>query len=266
MKNDIFSMNGKTVIFTGGSGNLGQVLVKALLDYGAKVAVPDIADRFDASFDEYKSDSRLFFIKADLSQTDDIKRVFSEIEKHFGTIDVLVNCAAYGGGAGGKAAEFKVDKLSDYDWELGIDGTLHVTFRCTREIIPYFEKSHGGAIVNIGSMYGMIAPDFKMYGDIPASPPFYGAGKAGLLQFSRYCASQLAEKGIRVNSLSPGPFPNITPSTDMDFIKRLSAKTMLGRTGNAEELCGALLLLCSDASSFMTGTNIVVDGGMTEVV
>lgn len=265
MKKDIFSMDGKTVIFTGGAGNLGQVLVKALLEYGAKVAVPDIADRFDESFDTYKKDGSLFFIKADLSQTEDIKKVFAEIDKQFGKIDVLVNCAAYGGGAGGKAAEFKVDKLSDDEWKLGIDGTLHVTFRCTREIIPYLEKS-GGAIVNIGSMYGLIAPDFKMYGDLPASPPFYGAGKAGLLQFSRYCASQLAEKGIRVNSLSPGPFPNITPNTDMDFINRLSAKTMLGRTGKAEELCGALLLLCSDASSFMTGTNIVVDGGMTEVV
>ena len=100
-------MDGKTVIFTGWAGNLGQVLVKALLEYGAKVAVPDIADRFDETFDEYKANDKLFFIKADLSQTDDIKRVFAEIENHFGKIDVLVNCAAYGGGAGGKAAEFR---------------------------------------------------------------------------------------------------------------------------------------------------------------
>lgn len=105
-----------------------------------------------------------------------------------------------------------------------------------------------------------------VYGDLSASPPFYGAGKAGLLQFTRYCASQLAKKGIRVNSISPDPCPNITPNTDMDFIKRLSAKTMLHRTGDAKELCGAMLLLCPDASSFMTGTNIVLDGGMTEVV
>ena len=114
-------------------------------------------------------------------------------------------------------------------------------------------------------MYGIMAPDFDIYGDdIPWNPPSYGAGKAGVLQFTRYCASALARRGIRVNSLSPGPFPNITPESNMEFIDRLSKKTLLKRTGKAEELCGDLLLLCSDASSFMTGTNIMVDGGMTQ--
>ena len=114
-------------------------------------------------------------------------------------------------------------------------------------------------------MYGLIAPDFDIYGeDIPWSPPTYGAGKAGVLQFTRYCASALARRNIRVNSITPGPFPGITPTTNMEFIGRLSNKTMLKRTGKAEELNGALLLLASDASSFMTGSNIVVDGGMTQ--
>lgn len=266
MKNDIFSMDGKVVVFTGGAGNLGQILVRNLLEYGAAVSVPDMADRFDDSFKEYRDNGKLHFIKADLSQTSEIKRMFAETKEKFGKIDVLVNCAAYGGGAGGIAAEFHVDKLSDAEWERGIEGTLDIIFRCTREVIPYFEENGKGNIVNFGSMYGLIAPDFKMYGDMPASPPFYGAGKAGVVQFTRYCASQFGERGIRVNSICPGPFPNITPNSDMDFIKRLSAKTMLNRTGKAEELCGAVLLLCSDASSFMTGTNIVVDGGMTEVV
>ena len=88
-------------------------------------------------------------------------------------------------------------------------------------------------------------------------------GKAGVLQFTRYCAAALARRNIRVNSITPGPFPNVTPSSNMEFIGRLSGKTMMKRTGKAEELSGGLLLLCSDASSFMTGTNIVVDGGMT---
>ena len=178
---------------------------------------------------------------------------------------MLVNCAAYGGGAGGKSCEFRLDKMPDDTWAEGIDGTIGVVFRCTREAIPYLEENGGGAIVNIGSMYGMISPDFSIYGDnIPWNPPTYGAGKAGVLQFTRYCAAALARKNIRVNALTPGPFPSITPSTDMDFIERLSEKTMLKRTGRPEELIGALLLLCSDASSFMTGSNIVVDGGMTQ--
>lgn len=265
MKKDIFTMKGKTVVFTGGCGNLGSVMVKALLEYGAKVAVPEMCDRFDESFDEYKNDGKLKVIITDLSSTESIRAAFAEADKVFGGIDVLVNCAAYGGGAGGKSCEYHLDKIDDQTWENGVDGTLNVIFRCTREVIPYFDKKGGGNIVNVGSMYGLIAPDFDIYGDnIPWSPPTYGAGKAGVLQFTRYSASALARRNIRVNSITPGPFPNVTSSSDMEFIGRLSNKTMLKRTGKAEELNGALLLLASDASTFMTGTNIIVDGGMTQ--
>lgn len=265
MNQDIFSMQDKVVVFTGGCGNLGKVMVKALLTYGAKVAVPSRTDKFGAEYNEWKENGNLFFIQTDLSKTEDTKNAFSLIANRFGKIDVLVNCAAYGGGAGGKSCEFRLDKIPDETWEEGVDGTLGVVFRCTREVIPYFETNGGGVIVNVGSMYGMISPDFDIYGEnIPWNPPTYGAGKAGVLQFTRYCASALARKNIRVNAITPGAFPNITDKTDMDFIGRLSSKIMLKRTGKAEELNGALLLLCSDASSFMTGTNIVVDGGMTQ--
>lgn len=265
MATDLFSMAGKTVVFTGGCGNLGRVMVRALLDYGANVVVLSTTDRFDASYDAYREAGKLVFLPADLRSTESTKAAFAETEKRFGGIDVLVNCAAYGGGAGGKSCEYRLDKVSDETWEEGVDGTLNVIFRCTREVIPYFDRRGGGVIVNIGSMYGIIAPNFEVYGDnIPWNPPTYGAGKAGVLQFTRYCASALARRNIRVNSLTPGPFPNITPNTDMDFVARLSEKTMLKRTGKPEELNGALLLLCSDASSFMTGFNIVVDGGMTQ--
>lgn len=265
MKKDIFTMEGKNVVFTGGCGALGRVMVKALLEYGANVAVPEICDRFDESFDEYKAQNKLKVIVTDLSKTESIRASFEEANIFLGGIDVLVNCAAYGGGAGGKSCEYRLDKIDDDTWENGVDGTLNVIFRCTREVIPYFDKKGKGNIVNVGSMYGLIAPDFDIYGeDIPWSPPTYGAGKAGVLQFTRYCASALARRNIRVNSITPGPFPGITPATDMEFIGRLSNKTMLKRTGKAEELNGALLLLASEASSFMTGTNIVVDGGMTQ--
>ncbi|MBQ8551214.1 MAG: SDR family oxidoreductase [Clostridia bacterium] len=265
MGTNLFSMENKTVIFTGGCGNLGRVMVKALLEYGANVSVPGTTDRFDDSFAQYRDNGKLTFIGCDLRSSEEIKTAFEKTAEIYGKIDVLVNCAAYGGGAGGKSCEYRLDRIPDETWDEGVDGTLGVIFRCTREIIPYFDKNGGGVIVNVGSMYGLIAPDFDIYGDdIPWNPPTYGAGKAGVLQFTRYCASALARRGIRVNCLTPGPFPNITPSSDMEFIGRLSAKTMLKRTGNAEELNGALLLLASDASSFMTGTNIVVDGGMTQ--
>ena len=265
MQNNIFSMCGKTVVFTGGCGNLGLVMVKALLEYGANVVVPSRTDKFDRSYTSYKEQGKLVVIPADLRDSNSTKAAFQKIADIFGKIDVLINCAAYGGGAGSKSCEYRLDKIDDDTWNESIDGTLGVIFRCTREVIPYFEKAGAGNIVNIGSMYGIVAPDFSIYGNnIPWNPPSYGAGKAGVIQFSKYCASALASKNIRVNCISPGPFPNITENSDMAFIGRLARKTMLNRTGKAEELNGALLLLASDASSFMTGANIVVDGGMTQ--
>jgi gluconate 5-dehydrogenase len=145
-----------------------------------------------------------------------------------------------------------------------MDGTAGVTFRCTREVLPYFFENRKGNIVNIASMYGMVSPDPGMYGDSGQnSPPTYGAGKAAVLQLTRYCAANLAEKNIRVNSITPGPFPDLNRSVEEGFLSRLKGKTMLKRTGSPEELTGALLLLASDASSYMTGSNIVVDGGWT---
>ena len=262
---DIFSMAGKTVLFTGGTGNLGHVMVKALLEYGANVAVPARQDRFDETFAPWREKGRLAVVQADLTSSEETQAAFARTEELFGGLDVLVNCAAYGGGAGGKSCEFRLDKIPDDVWETGIDGTLGVVFRCTREAIPCFDRRGGGNIVNVASMYGLMAPDFAIYGDnIPWNPPTYGAGKAGVIQFTRYCAAALARRNIRVNCLTPGPFPNIGPKSDMAFIGRLRDKTMLKRTGKAEELNGALLLLCSDASSYMTGANIVVDGGMTQ--
>ena len=113
-------------------------------------------------------------------------------------------------------------------------------------------------------MYGVVAPDFFVYGDnIPWNPANYGAGKAGVIQFTKYGASALAARSILVNSITPGCFPKVTPGFDQGFLERLSNKAMMKRVDEAEELDGALLLLASDASSFMTGQNIIFDGSAT---
>ena len=261
--NDLFSLKGKNIVLTGGCGNLGHVMAEGLLQYGARLFVVDITDALPGALASFGD--RVSYIKCDLSSTDSVKAMLAEVEKKGDGIDVLINNAAYGGGIGGRSA--KSTRLEDFDddtWAFGLDGTVGVTFRCIREAVPFFERNGSGAIVNIASMYGVVSPDHSIYGGSGYnSPVTYGAGKAGVIQLTRYSASYLAPKGIRVNCITPGPFPNITPALDTDLLAKLQSKTMLGRTGNAEELVGPLLLLCSEASSFMTGANIIVDGGWT---
>lgn len=260
----MFNLQSKVIVLTGGAGHLGCSMSKALVEFGGTVAVADIVEKnpYDILGKEGLVE-KLKVIKCDLSSIDSIRQMFKLTRESFGKIDVLVNCAAFGGGAGRKKIpNYTIDQMPDDIWETGIDGSLNLTFRCIREVLPYFFENGSGNIINIASMYGMVSPDPGIYGTSGQnSPPMYGAGKAAVLQLTRYCAAHLSMRNIRVNSITPGPFPR--PEVDEDFKKRLNAKTILGRIGKPEELTGALILLASDASSYMTGSNIVVDGGWT---
>jgi NAD(P)-dependent dehydrogenase (short-subunit alcohol dehydrogenase family) len=263
--NELFSLKEKVIVLTGGAGYLGSRMAKALINFGATVVVPyTVEKKPEEIIGENSAIENLHIIKCNLASTESIREMFKNAAKICGRIDVLVNCAAYGGGSGGKSVTATIDSTPDDIWDLGIEGTLDITYKCTREVLPYFYENGKGNIINIASMYGMVSPDPGIYGTTGQnSPPMYGAGKAAVLQLTRYSAGHLASRNIRVNSITPGPFPNPKGSVNEDFMSRLSAKTMLRRTGRPEELAGALILLASDASSYMTGSNIVVDGGWT---
>lgn len=248
----LFDLTGKVCIITGGSGHLGAENIKALKDFGATVISADMVEK-ETVADE--------FFKCDIASTDSFKELFSYVNEKYGKIDVLINSAAFVRSTG---IHRQLEHMTDELWQLGIDGTLSSVFRAIREVTPYM-KENGGSIINYSSMYGVVAPDMKIYGDQPeqTSPPNYGAAKAGVIQLTRYAASALAKYGIRVNSVTPGPFPNTAHSQNEGFNKSLASKTMLGRFGKNTEMAGAVLLLASDASTFMTGSNIVVDGGWT---
>jgi len=254
----LFDLTGKVCIVTGATGYLGNANARCLKDFGATVVIADVRaeeERFENA-DQFIGD---MYVHCDISSSESIASAFKKVADAYGKIDVLVNCANYGGGYG---KESFVEFMPDAAFEKGIDGTICATFRCTREVIPYM-KEHGGSIINYCSMYGLVSPDLRLYeGGTSRQPANYGAGKAAIDQFTRYCACDLAPYGIRVNAVTPGPFPN-PRNQDGEFNRKLADKTMLGRIGKSCEMSGAVLLLASDASSYMTGTNIVVDGGWT---
>lgn len=255
----LFDLTGKVCVVTGGTGYLGSENVKILKDFGATVVCADLREAEDR-WEKTEDKAYDMFVKCDVSSTDSIKECFQAVADKYGRIDVLVNCACYGAGYGkGSQLEF----MDDATFDKGIDGSIGVVFRGMREVVP-FMKEKGGSIINYCSMYGLVSPDLRIYGDNPQKqPPNYGAGKAAVAQITRYAACALSEYGIRVNAVTPGPFPNPKNQDDARFNQALADKTMLGRFGQSYEMAGSVLLLASDASSFMTGSNIVVDGGWT---
>ena len=253
-----FSLRDRVVIITGGYGHLGKSITESLLFHEAKVYVMGRDEsKFDNAFPESTINrAMLNFIKGDVSQTESIKAAFQTVFAKEGKIDVLINNAFY---LKGQSPE----NMTDEEWDNGVDGTLSSVFRTTREIIPYFKTCKGGKIINVSSMYGVVAPQFEVYDDFPAflNPPHYGAAKAGVIQLTKYYASFLGKENIQVNAVTPGPFPSESVQESKGFIKSLADKTSLQRIGRPEDLAGAFVFLSSDAANFITGQNIIVDGG-----
>ena len=251
-KKHIFDMTGKVVVITGGSGYLGSACVEAMKDLGAIMVNADIMQRPEGRED--------LFVECNIREQDAFNKLFKNVYETYGKIDAVVNCGFYGPQ---RKWNHDLEFMQDEDWSEYLEGTLTSVFRSVRDCVPYL-KENGGSIVNFCSMYGLVSPDFSIYeeGSSARNPPCYGSAKAGVQQLTKYAASDLAKYGIRVNCVSPGPFPR--PSNQVnDFAEKLAKKTMLGRIGVNDEIAGAVALLCSDASTYMTGTNIVVDGGWT---
>ena len=257
--NNIFDLSGKVVLVMGGSGNLGTAEVDGLAEFGATVLSVHLHDEQSDS----ETRENVIHIDADFSDPAQHKAVFDRVAKEYGRIDVLINNAAYGGGSGGKGLSLEMENFDDEAWATGIEGNLGLSFKSIRAAIPLM-KEKGGSIINIASMYGVVSPDPSIYGDSGNnSPVTYGVSKAGVLQMTRYAGAHLAKYGIRVNAITPGPFPNERTLANVEFTQKLADKTMLRRVGHREEIKGAIVLLASEASTFMTGSNITVDGGWT---
>ncbi len=254
---DLFSLGGKVALVTGGYGHLGSAITLGLAEAGAKVYVlARSAEKFGKAF--YGDIGNTRFQNCDISDAESVAAAFKSVQEQEGKIDILINNAFYSAGQ-------NPEGLTEEQWALGIDGNLNSVYRCIREVIPYLRDNSGGRIINVASMYGMVSPNFGIYEQSPASlnPPHYGAAKAGVIQLTKYFACYLGKSGITVNAVSPGPFPNKEVQRDSTFMQRLQEKTPLNRIGQPNELKGAFVFLASDASSYITGQNLAVDGGWT---
>jgi NAD(P)-dependent dehydrogenase (short-subunit alcohol dehydrogenase family) len=257
MNSNLFDLKDKVVLITGGYGYLGRSICRSLADFNAIVYVLGRDDeKFENSFKG--SNDKIIFNRCDISDSASIRNSFAEIASVTGRIDVLINNAFYLKGQ-------DPEGISDEDWMFSMEGSLNSVYKCIREVIPYLKKNKSGKIINVSSMYGVVAPNFDVYEDHSRflNPPHYGAAKAGVLQLTKYFAAYLGKYNINVNAVSPGPFPSDDTQKEVGFIKKLEKKNPLNRIGRPEDLAGAFLLLSSEASNYITGHNLVVDGGWT---
>ncbi|WP_345226343.1 SDR family oxidoreductase [Hymenobacter koreensis] len=254
---DLFSLHGNVVLITGGYGHLGRAIVRGLLGHGATVVV--LGRREEAFREVFDTpEPNLHFVVCDVASTTSVQEAFASARAMFGLPSVLINNALYSRGS-------QPDNLTDEDFAFGVDGGLGSAYRCIREMLPYFREQGGGKIINVASMYGVVAPDFSAYEATPqfTNPPHYGAAKAGVIQLTRYFASYLGKENIQVNCVSPGAFPSAAVQQHPGFMHELEQRIPLGRIGRPEDLAGAFVFLSSRAADFVTGHNLVVDGGWT---
>jgi NAD(P)-dependent dehydrogenase (short-subunit alcohol dehydrogenase family) len=247
--NNIFSLEGKIVVVTGAAGLIGSAQCKALSDFGATVVVCDIdLDKAEKIADNLNEHS--FAVVLDVRIEDSIKRARNVIIFK-SDLDVL--------------EQSMFENYSIELWNKSLEVNLTGTVLCCKIFGSQMAENKKGSIINVASTYGIVGPDQSIYTDEKGSQKFYKSpsypsAKGAIINFTRYLAAYWGKKGVRVNTLSPGGVEN---NQDEFFIKNYTRRTMLGRMAKPDDYSGALIFLASDASAYMTGANVVVDGGWT---
>jgi len=264
--NDGFRLDDRVCLVTGGAGILGEPMCRALLAHGARVGVVDRdAARVAEVVERLGVDgaaSRVRGFTADITTRAAVETVVSSVENELGEIAVLVNNAA------AKSPNFfaPFEEFPIEDWDLVMRVNLTAAMLCCQVVGGAMARRGRGSIVNTLSVYGIVAPDQRIYegssyeGRAINTPAIYSASKAGLWGLTKYLASYWGGKGVRVNALTPG---GVFSGQNDTFVQRYAARVPLARMAKREELTGALVYLASDASSYVTGHNLVVDGGLT---
>ena len=267
-----FDLTGRVAVVTGAVGLLGAEFCQTLAEAGAAVAVLDLNESASHAVAESltRSGYQALALPTDITQPDVVSAAVEKALSAFGRIDILVNSAALDPKFDPDAVNKGITPgaFEDYPldlWNSALNVNLTGMFLMTQACVkPMIEQGKKGSIINICSTYGLNGPDQRIYikdgKRVAFKPVYYTVTKAGVMGFTKYLAAYYAETEIRVNALTPGGVFN---NHEEYFVRNYSAKTILGRMARKDEMNGALLFLASDASSYMTGNNVVVDGGWT---
>jgi NAD(P)-dependent dehydrogenase (short-subunit alcohol dehydrogenase family) len=271
MNTDLFSLNDRVAIVTGGVGLLGRQHCYALAEAGAHVVAADLDERQCAAFAAelaQKGLPRALGCDVDITRKASVESLRDRVLKAFGRIDILVNNAAINDMFENPQAAAELSKFENYPlelWQKSLDVNLTGTFLCSQVIGAVMARAGRGSIINIASTYGIVAPDQSLYRKPDGTQTFYKSAaypttKGAIIAFTRFLAAYWGHAGVRVNCLSPGGVEN---HQDEFFVKNYSTRTPLGRMAVPTDYKGAIVFLASDASAYMTGANLVVDGGWT---
>jgi NAD(P)-dependent dehydrogenase (short-subunit alcohol dehydrogenase family) len=264
---EIFSLDNKVAIVTGALGLIGKHHCEALAEAGANVVVCDL-DNEKCNELAQTLPEKSIGVGTDITKKKSVKDLLDKTLKEFGKIDILINNAAINDMFESPQTAAEQSKFENYPlelWQTSLDVNVTGMFLCSQVIGSVMAEAGGGSIINIASTYGIVAPDQTLYQQPDGTQSFYKSAaypvtKGAVISFTRFLASYWGGRGVRVNTLSPGGVEN---NQDEFFIDNYKRKTPLGRMAQPTDYKGALIFLASDASSYMTGANLVVDGGWT---
>jgi NAD(P)-dependent dehydrogenase (short-subunit alcohol dehydrogenase family) len=264
---ELFSLKEKVAVVTGALGLIGKHHCHALADAGANVVVCDLNESECAKFASTLSALSLG-ISVDITNKKSVKDLKSKVISNYGKIDILVNNAAINDKFEDPLAALEESKFENYPVEMfrkSLDVNVTGMFLCSQVLGTEMAEKGYGSIINVASTYGIVAPDQSIYKNEKGEQTFYKSAaypvtKGAVISFTRFLAAYWGNKGVRVNTLSPG---GVKDNQEEFFVKNYSTKTPLGRMASPTDYKGALVFLASDASSYMTGANLVVDGGWT---
>ncbi|MBM3251618.1 MAG: SDR family oxidoreductase [Candidatus Omnitrophica bacterium] len=260
---DVMNLKGRVAVITGGAGHIGFAAAESLSELGADIVLLDIntkESKKKAQFISRRFKVNSVAFEVDLAKEKEIKEVSGKIISKFGCIDILVNNAALVAASSLKGWCVSFEKQSSDSWRKAMEVNLTSVFILTQSCKEALSRSGHGSVINISSIYGIVGPDMKLYeGTNMGNPAAYAASKGGLIQLTRWLATVLAPS-IRVNAISPG---GVFRNHKEPFLSRYIKRTPLKRMATEEDLKGPIAYLASDLSSYVTGQNLVVDGGWT---